>query len=93
MDSAKYDRSISMMCPTCGNTEFEYESSEGESPQAFRCPSCGRELSKAELIEENSENIDAHVEEMKDEIVKDLTKDLKKQFKDAFKGNKSFRIK
>ena len=76
MRNNKYDRSISMQCPTCGGTDFE--SDEGSE---IRCIQCDRTMTKDELREANSERIQAEVEEVKAEIVKDIKRDFSKMFK------------
>lgn len=86
----KYNRSIRMLCPTCGATDFEFETEESE---LVKCASCERELTKDELIQENDENIQQNVKEATDEAVKDIEKELTKSLKKAFKGNKNIKIK
>lgn len=91
MDADKYNRTISLLCPTCGNKHFaQGDSGAGE---IVTCDSCGREMPREELIRENSENIAEHVSEIKKEVVKDVQKELKDMLSKAFKGNKSFRIR
>jgi hypothetical protein len=87
MDSEKYDRSIVLNCPTCGNTDFE--TSEDDNNPLVKCVSCNREITKDDLINENGENIDFNVEEVADEVLSDLSK----MFKSAFKGSKNIKIK
>jgi predicted nucleic acid-binding Zn-ribbon protein len=86
--SDKFDRTIPLNCPTCGGTEFEYQS-ENDDTQPVKCPGCGLTTTKAELIASNSENIGAHMDEIKEQLLKDVTQ----SFKDAFKGNKYITIK
>ncbi|WP_236450714.1 ECs_2282 family putative zinc-binding protein [Stutzerimonas stutzeri] len=93
MDTDKYNRNIALLCPTCGNSEFSHDEDTCETSQLITCTSCGRSLTKDELIIENSENIDVNLSEVKDEITKDLEKELKESLKRAFKGNKNIRIK
>jgi len=57
------------------------------------CASCGRELTRDELIRENSENIEEHVKEMGKEVTEELGRELKKQLAAAFKGNKFIKVK
>lgn len=87
IEGQQYDRSISMQCPTCGGTEFEFESKDDSQP--IKCPACGFTTTKDDLIEANRENIDVHVDEIKEQVLSDLTKSLK----DAFKGNKFIKIR
>lgn len=86
--SDKFDRTIPLNCPTCGGTEFEYQS-DNDDTQPVKCPGCGLTTTKAELIASNSENIAAHMDEIKEQLLKDVTQ----SFKDAFKGNKYITIK
>lgn len=76
MPDSKYDRSISMQCPTCGGTDFEFD----DGPE-IRCVQCDRLMTKDELREANEERIQAEVEEAKADILKDITKDFSKMFK------------
>lgn len=87
MHSNKYKRSIEMHCPSCGGTEFR--SNENDSESLVTCTSCGLQLNRDDLRQENEQNIAAHVDEVKKEIVQDV----RKAFRDAFKGNKNFGIK
>ncbi|ELB2805482.1 hypothetical protein QNE69_002075 [Vibrio alginolyticus] len=57
------------------------------------CASCDREFNKDELIQENSENIDEHLSELKEEVLKDVQDELRKSLKKAFSGSKNIRIK
>jgi len=93
MDDEKYIRSIALLCPTCGCTQFSSSEHNDSETTLLTCASCGREISRDELIRENSENIDEHVKEMSKEVTEDLGRELKKQLAAAFKGNKYIKIK
>ena len=93
MKDEKYNRNVSMLCPTCGCSQFEFENGAAETIEIFECASCGRTLTKEELIKENSENLNEHVKEIGNQVTKDLAKEMKKSLKTIFKGNKNFRIK
>lgn len=86
MDAEKYNRSISLNCPTCAGDQFEFD---GEDAQIFKCASCDREYKKEELINANSENISEHTKE----IGKEITDDLLKGFRKSFSKNKNFQFK
>ena len=58
-----------------------------------KCASCGRELTRDELIAENSENISAHTKEIGKEVTKDIADEMRKSLKKAFRGSKNIRIK
>ena len=92
MNPEKYQRQIPLACPTCGCTQFESESGFELSEELIRCERCGRELSHEELKRENSENINAHLEEIKGELIKDVTKELQDTFKKAFSGSKNIKL-
>ncbi len=47
--------------------------------EVVRCASCKREITKDELIRENSESVSINVEEAGREIVDDITRELKKK--------------
>ena len=80
-------RSISMLCPVCGNDQFESLDAEyqelNETPDEtlLRCADCGSTFTKEELIKENSEKINIAVEEMKKDVAKEIEKELKKALK------------
>lgn len=93
MDSEKYNRTLSMRCPTCASDQIKPEHGVDETTVLAKCASCGRVLTKDELIRENSELIDAQVNEIGAEMVKDAAAELRKAFKSALKGNKSFKIR
>lgn len=85
MDSEKYSRQISLHCHACGGTQFEYDETIESDEQIVKCVQCERETTKRELMNENSENINAHVREVADEAVKDITKELNKTLKRLFR--------
>jgi hypothetical protein len=93
MYAEKYNRNVTLLCPTCGGTQFEYENGVGETIELAKCASCGREITKDELISENSENISEHAKEMGKEIVQDMAKELKESLKAAFGGSKFIQVK
>lgn len=72
-----YSQSVSMICPTCGGTDFSFE--QDDSP--VRCIGCDRVLTRDELIRENGFQIDYAVDDMKKEIMTDVTRDLHEIFK------------
>ncbi len=93
MKDEKYQRSIGLQCPTCGCTEYGYKQGVDETIEVAKCASCGCELTKDELIHENSENIQEHVSEIGKQVTDDLAKELKASLKKAFRGSKNIRIK
>lgn len=93
MDTEKYNRSVTLLCPTCGSTQFSPVSPDNIESELQQCASCGREITRDELIRENSESIDEHVKEIGKEVKNDLALELKKQLASAFKGSKFIKIK
>lgn len=85
MDASKYNREIRLQCPTCGGTQFEYDETIDSDEQAVNCIQCNRETTRRALIDENTENINAHVGQIGDEVVKDLSKELSQTLKRIFK--------
>lgn len=86
MNNDKYNRSISLLCPTCGGDQFEFD---GEEATEYKCAGCGLEIEKTALMEANSETIEEH----KKEIGREVTNDLMKRFKKSLSGNKGFKFK
>ena len=82
MKPSNYDRTIIMYCPICASSDFEFESEDSSS---VAWSGCGTEFTREELQLQNSENIEAHKNE--------IARDLKKQIQDAFKGNSFIKIK
>ncbi len=59
MDTNKYNKSVSLLCATCGCADFSYDTEADTGP--ITCTSCGRIFTKDELIRENSESIELHI--------------------------------
>jgi uncharacterized Zn finger protein len=81
------ERNIEMKCYICGNDQF---SSVGENVEdlmsapdvmEIKCSDCGRVVTKEQLIDENSEIINANIEDFKDDVMKQVHKEFKKIFK------------
>lgn len=93
MRDEDYNRIIGLQCPTCGCTSYEYEQGADETIEMAKCASCGREITKDELLQANSENIQEHIAEVGKQITDDLVKEFKTSLKKTFKGSKYIRIK
>ena len=89
MNSDGYSRSVSLQCPTCGATQFEYDEVLGSDLEKVRCVSCDREMTKEELIYENSENLDEHMRETGEQALKDMANEMRKSLKKVFGGSKT----
>ncbi len=90
MDDSKYERRVTLLCPTCGSDQFAFDDDDESAP--VTCSNCGRQTTREALIEENSENIESHVAEIGEEVVADAAKDLNKSLRDAFRGSKNIRL-
>lgn len=93
MDAAKHNRSVTLYCPTCGGTSFETAGGPDELTIMTKCAACGREMTKEDLIAENSENISGHVKEMGEQIAKDFADEMRKSLKNALRGSKFIKFK
>ncbi|MBE1275163.1 ECs_2282 family putative zinc-binding protein [Enterovibrio baiacu] len=85
------DRQISMLCPTCGCKEFSFD--EHDENGLVTCTQCERQLTRAELVSENSELIAENQNELAKEAQKQIEAEMKKMVRDAFKGNKNIKFK
>lgn len=80
-------RNVSIRCPVCGNDQFSAvdvdiaELSDAPDETRIICSDCGAIRTKAELIEENQEIINANIDDIKKEAVAEIEKELKKAFK------------
>jgi hypothetical protein len=92
MDAEKYNRSIELMCSTCGGKQFREAEGDGHPESTIQCALCGRTMSKDELIRENGETVEAAVGEVTPVFVEDAMAELKKRLQDTFKGSKYLRI-
>lgn len=93
MDAEKYNRSVTLLCPTCGGSQFSPLSPDNGESELQICAACGLEITRDDLIHENSESIDEHLNELKKEVTRDIADELKKQLASAFKGSKFIQIK
>lgn len=93
MNTEKYNRTVPLHCPTCGSSNFSQPDEAELETALMTCASCGREITKADLIRENTENIDEHAKEIKVQVVEDFQRQLKQSLADAFKGNKFIKVK
>ena len=77
-----YSKNVSMICSVCGNSEFRYDSKYNyeEMPDDAKlvCADCGKEYTKAQLLECNQELINENIDDVVDDVVKGFEKDLKK---------------
>lgn len=93
MNLDKLNRSITLLCPTCGNSDMESLNGPHDVTELFKCNSCGLEITKDDLVSSNQENINANIEEVKSEAAKEVKTEIEKMLRDAFKGNSFIKIK
>lgn len=80
-------RKVSLLCPVCGNDQFqsldgEFQSAEDKPDEArYKCSDCGIISTKKELIEENDEKINIAVSEIEKEATKEFERELAKMLK------------
>lgn len=81
------EQHIPMLCPLCGNDQFESLDVDGDdtlnAPDSirFRCSDCHSLYTKGELLAENAEAIEIATDEVIDDVVKDFEEQLKKAMK------------
>ena len=81
------ERKVKLLCPLCGNDQFESLDEEFEDllrasdDLRLRCSDCGSEYRKRELIDSNAAIIDTAVDELKQDAVREIEKELKKAMK------------
>lgn len=88
MDAEKYNRTVSLLCPTCGHDQFSHEG-ESSADQVVTCARCGLKLTREELINRNQENIHLNVKDIEKQVADDLKAELAK----AFRGSKFIKVK
>lgn len=82
-----FDRKVTLLCPLCGNDQFEsldekFEDLLHASDEVrVRCSDCGSEYTKRELIDSNAALIDNAVDELAQEATKELEDRLRKAIK------------
>lgn len=80
-------RKVTLYCSVCGNDQFSTlddgidDLMEAPDSTKIKCSDCGRVFTKAELIEENQNVINANIEDIKNEAMKELEKKLAKALK------------
>lgn len=79
LDAEKYNRQITLLCPTCGGTQFEHDDENTDDDKIFKCASCQREITKSDLLREKEENISTHVDEVKKEIIGDVEREIQRE--------------
>jgi uncharacterized Zn finger protein (UPF0148 family) len=85
-------RQVSLQCPTCGKTDFQFDKAAGPSG-IVTCASCGRQVRRDELESNNSELIEAAKKEVVSEAKKELEQMMHRTLRDAFRGNKFIKIR
>lgn len=85
----EHSRSLTLICPTCAASRFEFDSSLDETIRQYHCTSCGLNFTLADIKAANSAQISAAVDLMKREILDDVKSSLHK----AFKNSKGWKVK
>lgn len=85
MNLDKLNRSVVLLCPTCGNSEMESLNGPHDVSDLFRCNSCELTITKDDLLSSNQENINANLNELKKQAAKEIKSELEKILKKAFK--------
>lgn len=81
------NRKVTLYCNVCGNDHFSTldegidDLLKAPNNTKIKCSDCGRIFTKAELIEENQNIINANIEDIKNDAIKEIEKELAKAFK------------
>lgn len=81
------ERNVKLLCPLCGNDQFESLDEKLEDllhagdDVRVRCSDCGSEYTKRDLLDHNAAIIDNAVDELKQDVVKEFEKEMKKAMK------------
>jgi transposase-like protein len=81
MDSSKYNRKVTMHCPNCGNTKFEYDEKDKSKNRKVKCSSCKAEFTDDQLQKRNKKLIDKNIKEIEKQAVKDVETEISKMLK------------
>lgn len=82
------DRIVELVCPLCHGKEFSTIDGKHENDYMY-CANCGTEFFRQDLIDANSDKIDATIKEMQDEAIDAAMKEIT----NAFHGKKKIKIK
>ncbi len=82
----KYEKSVTLRCVTCGDTELEYS----EDKSTILCKRCGKEYPGGydELVALNQPEIDREVEKLEKEALKYADVELEKFMKEMNRKNR-----
>ncbi len=82
----KYEKSVTLRCVTCGDTELKYS----EDKSTIVCQRCGREYPGGydELVTLNQPEIDREVEKLEKEALKYADVELEKFMKEMNRKNR-----
>ncbi len=78
---SNYDRSVSLLCPTCAATAFSFDETQPKETRVYLCNGCGNAASHADIMDSNAERLSEAVEELKSELISDISDGLKKALK------------
>ena len=82
MDMSKFNRTVQLVCPSCGCAEL-HEALESDN-DVITCASCGRAMSRVELEDGNSESISATIDEMAQEATDYAEAEVIKMLENSF---------
>lgn len=74
-------QSVQLICPTCGESQFESdEPMQSGSDQMLTCNSCSLKITRSALIEENHASINAAKDQIRKQVIDEFRKELRKTF-------------
>lgn len=93
MNEEKYNRTLEIHCPTCTSTHFKIVGNIDDDFAIMTCASCGLSMTKADLLKANSENTEAHLDEIKKQAIQDIRDKLRNTFKSTLRNSKNITFK
>jgi RNA polymerase subunit RPABC4/transcription elongation factor Spt4 len=88
MNAEKYNRTVTLLCPTCGSDQLSHEG-DASPEEIVTCARCGLKMTREDITCANAESIDLNVQEIGKQVVDDFKAEITK----AFRGNKFIKIK
>jgi uncharacterized Zn finger protein len=76
-----YDRNIELNCPTCGETQFEFDEAEPDETRTYKCIRCDSVFTHSQIMDGNAEKIENNVSEIRDEVISEFRKSISKMIK------------
>jgi len=91
MDMNKFNRTVQLLCPSCGCSQFIQETINNS--KKITCASCGKTMTEDELKEKNGDAIHLNIHEMAHEARDYVEDELKKTLQKSFSNLKHIKFR